>query len=212
MSLKLNGSNSGFTEIDAPAVAGSNTITLPASNGSANQYLRNSSTAGVLEFTDGGKILQVLQTVKTDVTSFTSTNSNTFQDISGMSVSITPTSSSSKILVLYTANVSQSTTATIHLRLQRGSTSIFQAAADGNRIGSTQIVRVANTPYEFHIATVTGSFLDSPSTTSTTTYKLTGTLGSTYSGTFYLNRAKNDLNADYAGRTASSITVMEVAA
>ena len=52
MTLRLNGSNSGFTEVKAPATAGSNTITLPTSNGSANQVLRNGSTAGTLEFGD----------------------------------------------------------------------------------------------------------------------------------------------------------------
>ena len=50
MTLRLNGSSSGFTEINAPAAAGSNTITLPTSNGSANQTLKNGSTAGTLEF------------------------------------------------------------------------------------------------------------------------------------------------------------------
>ena len=50
MTLRLNGSNSGFTEVKAPATAGSNTLTLPTSNGSANQYLKNGSTAGTLEF------------------------------------------------------------------------------------------------------------------------------------------------------------------
>ena len=50
MTLRLNGSSSGFTEINAPAAAGSNTLVLPTSNGSANQILRNSSTAGTLEF------------------------------------------------------------------------------------------------------------------------------------------------------------------
>ena len=50
MTLRLNGSSSGFTEIDAPAAAGSNTITLPTSNGSAEQFLKNSGTAGELEF------------------------------------------------------------------------------------------------------------------------------------------------------------------
>jgi hypothetical protein len=50
MTLRLNGSSSGYTEIDAPAAAGSNTLTLPTGNGSAGQYLRNSSTAGTLEF------------------------------------------------------------------------------------------------------------------------------------------------------------------
>ena len=48
MTLRLNGSTSGYTEIDAPAVAGSNTIVLPSGNGSANQLLKNGSTAGTL--------------------------------------------------------------------------------------------------------------------------------------------------------------------
>jgi hypothetical protein len=50
MTLRLNGSSSGFTEIDAPAAAGSNTFVLPTSNGSAEQFLKNSGTAGTLEF------------------------------------------------------------------------------------------------------------------------------------------------------------------
>ena len=50
MTLRLNGSSSGYTEIDAPAAAGSNTFVLPTSNGSAEQFLKNSGTAGELEF------------------------------------------------------------------------------------------------------------------------------------------------------------------
>lgn len=50
MTLRLNGSSSGYTELDAPAAAGSNTITLPTSNGSPEQFLKNSGTAGELEF------------------------------------------------------------------------------------------------------------------------------------------------------------------
>ena len=52
MTLRLNGSTSGFTEIDAPAVAGSNTLLLPTGAGSAYQVVRNGATAGSLEFTD----------------------------------------------------------------------------------------------------------------------------------------------------------------
>jgi hypothetical protein len=48
MTLRLNGSTSGYTEIDAPAVAGSNTLVLPTGAGSANQFLKNGSTAGSL--------------------------------------------------------------------------------------------------------------------------------------------------------------------
>ncbi len=50
MTLKLQGSSSGHTSLEAPASAGSNTIILPANNGSAGQYLRNTGTAGTLEF------------------------------------------------------------------------------------------------------------------------------------------------------------------
>ena len=54
--------------------------------------------------------------------------------------------------------------------------------------------------------------LDSPSSTSSVTYKLQGTLGSTYSGTFYVNRmSNNNSDSDFVGRTASNITVMEIA-
>jgi hypothetical protein len=48
MTLRLNGSTSGYTEIDAPAVAGSNTLVLPSGAGSANQFLKNGATAGTL--------------------------------------------------------------------------------------------------------------------------------------------------------------------
>tara|TARA_Y100000004_G_scaffold17055_1_gene17639 strand:+ start:76 stop:1029 length:954 start_codon:yes stop_codon:yes gene_type:complete len=50
MTLRLNGSSSGYTEIDAPAAAGNNTLTLPTGNGSANQFIKNGSTAGTLEY------------------------------------------------------------------------------------------------------------------------------------------------------------------
>ena len=52
MTLRLAGSTSGYTEIDASAVAGSNIIQLPAGNGSAYQVVRNGATAGSLEFAD----------------------------------------------------------------------------------------------------------------------------------------------------------------
>ena len=50
MTLRLNGTTSGYAEIDAPAIAGSNTLLLPGSNGSAYQFLRNGATAGTTEF------------------------------------------------------------------------------------------------------------------------------------------------------------------
>ena len=50
MTLRLNGDSSGFTEIKAADAAGDNSITLPTSNGGANELLKNGGTAGSLEF------------------------------------------------------------------------------------------------------------------------------------------------------------------
>jgi hypothetical protein len=48
--VRLTGSTSGYVEITAPAIAGNNTVTLPSSNGSANQLLKNGATPGALEY------------------------------------------------------------------------------------------------------------------------------------------------------------------
>lgn len=165
------------------------------------------NTAGVTN----QRVLQVVSTTKTDVGSFTSSNTNNYVDIPGMSVTITPTSTSSKVLVIYSAYVSNSTTATVHVRLYRDSTSIGQGNAESNRLGDSAIFRPAATPYLFDIGCVSNLFLDAPNTTSAVTYKLQGTLGSTYNGTFYINRSADNTNQNYAGRTASTITVMEMA-
>ena len=62
MTLRLNGSTSGYTEIDAPAVAGSNTLVLPTGNGTADQALVTNGS-GTLSFADRGRM--VLETAKT---------------------------------------------------------------------------------------------------------------------------------------------------
>lgn len=213
MSIKLTGATSGSIELDVPAAVsgGDISLTLPNGVGSAGQVLRNSATPGTLEFGDGAGILQVKQTVKTDVESLLSAYTNTFVDIPGMSVTITPTSSTSKILVLFNVSLGQSAAATVHMRLMRGSTSIYQGDAVSNRFGSTQIIRHQSTPYLLNCEPLSGQYLDNPATTSATTYKLAGTLGATYTGTLYLNQSGLDSDFDYGPRTASSITVMEVA-
>ena len=55
MTLRLNGSTSGYTEIDAPAVAGSNTLVLPTGNGTADQALVTNGS-GTLSFADRGRM------------------------------------------------------------------------------------------------------------------------------------------------------------
>jgi hypothetical protein len=48
MTLRMNGSTSGYTEIDAPAVAGNNTLLLPTGNGSNGQVLRTDGTGQLI--------------------------------------------------------------------------------------------------------------------------------------------------------------------
>jgi hypothetical protein len=61
LTLRLNGSTSGYTEIDAPAAAGSNTLVLPGGNGTADQALVTSGS-GTLSFADRDRI--VLETAQ----------------------------------------------------------------------------------------------------------------------------------------------------
>jgi hypothetical protein len=57
MTLRLNGSTSGYTEIDAPAVAGSNTLVLPTGNGSAGNIL-GTDGSGNLSWVNGRMVLE----------------------------------------------------------------------------------------------------------------------------------------------------------
>jgi len=159
-----------------------------------------------------GAILQVKRTIKTDIGSFASANTSSYADIPDMSVAITPKFTSSNILVFFAVNVSQSVTATNHVRVVRGSTAIgISDQGASNQIRSNGIYRPASTPYVYSIGNINGFVLDSPSSTSELTYKLQGTLGATYNGTFYINRSMQDQNSDFAGRTPSTLLVMEIA-
>ena len=94
-SIKLQGDTSGELTISAPAVAGTNTLTLPASSGALLTTTGDGSQLTGLPA--GGKILQVLSVQKTDVFSTTSAS---LVDVTGLTLTITPSSASSKILFM----------------------------------------------------------------------------------------------------------------
>jgi len=79
MTIRLNGSTSGYTEIDAPAVAGSNTLVLPTGNGSADQVL-STNGSGTLSFVDRGRM--VLETAK--AYNWNGLSTNTSLDFTGI--------------------------------------------------------------------------------------------------------------------------------
>ena len=198
--------------------SGGNSVSIaaPSSNPAANRTLTVPSNADgtILTNSTPGCILQVVQTVKTDTFSVGGTNT---ADITGMSINITPASTSNKILISYHLSMSVTQggfSAFVHLF--RDSTQIFLGDTDGNRqrtsnFHNSDVGAANNSDYAaYDMYDLSGQFLDSPSTTSQITYKLQArSLNS--SGTFYLNRSPNDQNASSAPRTASTITVMEVA-
>ena len=144
----------------------------------------------------GGKLGQVQSTFKADAFS---TASTTFVDVTGLSVSITPSAATSTVLVLAYVSTSASTSNDHYINLNRGATAICQTTS-GSAI-STAHLFVPNTAMSLHNPII---FLDSPATTSATTYKIQARVGS---DTMYVNRR----GADTTGST-STITVMEILA
>jgi len=162
--------------------------------------LNNQSISSVTALPSGidtGKIGQVVSTTKTDA--FTTT-SGTPTDITGLSVNITPSSTSSKILVNVNIGSHDVTVAaTCGYILKRGSTSIGVGTGDGT--GST----MASTQNSDRGEGQSMMFLDEPATTSSLTYKLQAYVNS---ATLSINDREG--NADYS--TISTITVMEILA
>tara|TARA_R100000005_G_scaffold20109_1_gene8616 strand:+ start:49 stop:603 length:555 start_codon:yes stop_codon:yes gene_type:complete len=177
--------------VGANAISG----TLPAAN-------INSTSLGNV---DVGKVLQVKQTIKTDTFS---TTSSSFVDITGLSVSITPSSSSNKIFVISDVAMGMSNFYNFNwlFRVLRGSTAIgVSTTGTGVNIsgGANLYDSGGQHPYLFGNSKY---ILDTPSTTSATTYKIQATKEDA-SGTIYVNRKGS---AD-ANTGVSSITAMEIA-
>jgi len=152
------------------------------------------------------KILQVIQAVKSDTSS---TSSTSWSDLPGLSVSITPTSTSSKILISYDVTTGYNGGAySGGIRIMRGTSNIYVGNTAGSRLRSSSWGWSSD--YNYQMWPLSGEFLDSPATTSALTYKLQFISG--YSGyNMYVNRNWNDGDNANHGRVPSQITVMEVA-
>ena len=175
------------------------------------------SDAGTLKRIDaslvggGGKINQVVSTNKTDTYS-ASVNTEAFGSIvTGFTVNITPSASSSKILVFVNMAVGADGEHGLRFQLFRGTTQIDLGTAASSRPGISKGPD-QNGGGAGYITNLNTNFLDSPSSTSELTYgvKLGHTSGS--AKTLYLNRSHDDPDDASYGRNASTITVMEVLA
>jgi hypothetical protein len=182
--LRLNGSTSGFSQLDAPAIAGDQTFTLPGTGGTIDRLNR------------AGNILQVVNSVYTSGT--VSSSSSTYAD-TGISASITPSLSSSKILIFVNViGCSKGTNDTyLRLKLLRQSTDLIEFE---NLSGYTTTATYNS------IGSCSANYLDSPATTASTTYKVQFASGA--------NNAVAIINGSPGGgvTTSSTITLMEVAA
>ena len=154
--------------------------------------------AGGLPSGSNGGIIQCVQTFKVDGTSQVGGGTSTFYDISGMSVTITPSSSSNKILIAWVCSVGcSSADRNNHIRLLRGSTVIGNSTAGSSSNGQAEDRTETDECRPYNMM-----FLDSPATTSATTYKMQW---SCESGTYFLN------SDHHQGQGAvSHITAMEI--
>ena len=197
--LKHSGGNSVIIAAPSSNPASDRTITLPTT-----------ADGTVLTTTNpkSGNIIQVVQSFKGDT--FTTTSS-TFVDVTGLSVSITPSSSSNKILVsVNICGQGRNDYARCVPRLMRDSTSIGNSTDAGSRdAGFAQLYdgQDANNVRSGGI-----EFLDSPATTSSVTYKIQIKNANSTGDVMCINRTYNDANQAGSHRYSSSITVMEVAA
>ena len=150
----------------------------------------------------GGKVLQVVSsTLSSTVTITTSTS----VDI-GLSATITPSSTSSKILIMYKINYSNASGDTFVGHIVRDSTKIFQGTT-GSGLEGTISFQTANMNNYWSLE-AGGSFLDTPNTTSATTYKIQAESESSL--TMYFNRTQRGDSGDPL--VPSSITLMEIGA
>ena len=157
-----------------------------------------------------GSVVQTVVTTKDDTFS-SSSSSTAFEDITGMSVTITPSSTSSKVLVTLYLSVSSDPATHADFKILRGSTDIQLPTAVGDRVSSHSHY-YGSTSYNDHydIETTVIQLLDSPSTTSATTYKVQVATTNDASYVMHINRTGNDSNNNYNGRTVSTITAMEI--
>ena len=194
--------------------ASARTTAVPSPVEGQMSYLKDTNSVEVYDGSawaavgGGGKILQVVSTAKTDTFS-ASLSGYGDTAVTGLSVAITPTSATSTILVLATVNGARGSSGPLAISLKRGASGIFLGDAASNRMLVTSYSYV-NTDAE--MANIGLSYVDSPATTSATTYSID--IHNTTVGTqsVYVNRSATDTDTASYARTSSSITVMEVSA
>lgn len=176
---------------------------LGSGNWKCISYTKQSGAAVVVA---GGTVPDgaAINAQSTTVAGIFSTSSTTFVDITSASVTITPTSANSNVLVLFQTGGGNNNDHG-YIQLVRTSTAIDIGTASGSRTPCTGSTISSQVPTG--IDGVSGSYLDSPATTSATTYKLQALATS---GTTFIGSSYSDPNSALGGRVATTITVIEI--
>lgn len=193
--IKLQSAGADIATVDSSGITMAAGKTLPAS------ALTGSLPAGM-----GGKILQVVSTLRTG--EFTTT-SGSFVDVTGVTATITPSSTSSKIYISMSVPVGDSAGAYAHMRVLRNGTAIgLGATPNSNAAGVSFVTQGYQSSNQ--CLTIPFTFLDSPSTTSAVTYKLQT---KTFAGrTIFINRTPDVGDANIGKVASSTITLFEIGA
>ena len=212
--IKLKHTSGNGTILNSPAANPSSDITLklPSTTGSAGQVLQvasanHSSTNAELEFAAaaGGKLVNYSSANETAVVSSTAAQGGYSGAL--ISISYAAASSSNKLLIIAQVNIATTTSAAVYATLHvGGSPSSYRGDASGNRQRISTSQRSGNDGglNNHNITTL----ISSPATSSTA-YDVRGGHAQDASLTMYLNRTEDDVNQNYEGRCASSITILE---
>ena len=181
---------------------------MPLTTYTAGQVLTAASLNANFSFAAlSGRVAQVVTTTKTDT--FTAASA-TYTDVTGLSLSITPSSATSTIYIVASiTGGGQSATTQGFGQLVRNSTAIGVGAAAGSRVQATFPIPILHNA--FTAFSLNASFVDSPATTSATTYKIQ-VRREAASGTIYINRSETDSDSSAGGRYVSTITALEILA
>jgi hypothetical protein len=200
MAITINGTGS---------ITGLTAGGLPDGSVTSADLASGAITAGALP---AGSILQVQSTTKTDTTSVSVAAGGQSGVLSGFTVAITPSSTSSKILLIVHCNVSTTGNAT-YIALKRGSTSIaIGDGASARQQMSSALGNDGSTGNDYSAGHTAMCFLDSPGVDTEVTYGIGLAHSSSAARTIYFNRSHTDSNNNRAFRLASTITAIEVAA
>ena len=190
--LQLNCSqNTHGIKIKSPphSANASYTLTMPTTDGNTSEFLQTNGS-GTLTWAEAGGGGKVGQMISTQLASEQSTTSTSFVPITGVTNTITPTATSSKIWIQGTLLWGRSTNNTMWMQMFRGSTLINeQTFATGSNTDSFYASGTNSGYYVLRQAPF--SFLDSPSTTSATTYTIKWRVDG---NTIWLNRIGADTN------------------